>query len=929
MQISVVAADTENLQPGGEAGVEYDEAILNKYAELVSGTKNQYDITLEVTGKNKAEEPPTDIVLVLDESNSMTGTRFQVLQESAVEFVETTLNQTENVRIGAVGYADTAGNVLPLTNDETELITFINAQTSMTEGTFTQDGLLAAESLFDSTDGHQHIIILLSDGVPTYSYAATAAADVTDDTVQDYGTGLFSGYKITDFDYSTTIGAGSQFYCTAAQAYTIGGKAVTNHGEATIGQILDFKAASDQNTVYSVGILLSDSTPAAGYYTGNFSWSTTLTNGSTEAFWTETNADGIFSPDETLNFYASYTNPDASGKACAMVFNMPSGLEDFLDTDIANTWCRITIDGVETGVYSYSEMVTRNAAGAVNYTETVPAGATYEIEVQLTTKDFDLEDYIGSVPNMACYFSARFGSSGTTVHPYDGRSGFVGPVFAFGSPFPMKTQAEYVLKNVSSDGIEGSTYFDVSALDDLIDVLSSQIYGAITDSIQNGTITDPMGPDFIQFESAAQDGADFKLAASDDALLDGVTVAFSNDTVTVEGLNLSAGETVYITYRVTLQTDASGFVYGQAYPTNDTTTLMPVEGGQDREFPIPLVVGTKTSTSTGGGGSGGSSTYKLTYHPNTTLGEDDDVTSGISSGTTVTVKRGSIFTAPTGYSFLGWSEEVDGTVVYTAGDTFTMPAKNVNLYAVWTTSASGGGSQPALDKENHFSYIIGYPEEDVRPENNITREEAATVFFRLLTNDSRIEYWSQSSGFNDVASARWSNNAISTMANGGILSGYADGSFQPSGYITRAEFATLAARFETEDGTSTLTFSDIDGHWAQADIEKAARLGYITGYEDGTFRPDAYITRAEVMTLLNRVLERHVDSDDELYTGMVTWSDNMEHTKWYYYDVQEATNSHYYELDTDGDEQWTGIRENPDWKSLEETSANPKLFSYG
>ncbi|MCD7947943.1 MAG: S-layer homology domain-containing protein [Oscillospiraceae bacterium] len=934
MQLSVFAADTENLKPGGDAGVEYDDAILNKYAEHVSGTKNQYDITLEVTGKNKAEEPPTDIVLVMDESNSMAGDRFQALQESAVTFVENTLHATENVRIGAVGYGNTASNVLSLTNDETDILNFMNAQTYLiNEMTFTQDGLKMAESLFDSTDGHQHVIILLSDGVPSYSYVATSAADVTDDAVQDYGTGLFSGYKITGFDYGTTIGPSAigsiaSYFYTVDEAYQVGGKAITNHGDATIGQILDFKAASDKNTVYSVGILLADSAAAEGYYNGDFSTSMSLRGYEPEAYWTETNPDGIISPNETLTLYASCTNTGTAAIKAGMVLKLPSGLEDFFETNSADSRCTVTIDGTETGVYSYSDMLTRGAGTGADYKETVPVGAKYEIEVQLVTKDFHLEDYVGAMPSIVSSASFSFNvyvdGATTTMSPYNARANFTGPVFAFGSPFYTRSQAEYVLKNISSDGMEGSTYFDVSNLDDLIDVLSTQIYGAITDSIQNGTITDPMGPDFIQFETGTQDGADFKLAASDNALLDGVTATYSNGTVTVEGLNLSAGETVYITYRVTLQTDASGFVYGQAYPTNDTTTLLPVEGGQARAFPIPLVVGTKTST----GGSGGSITYKVTYHPNTTLGEADDVTSGISAGTTVTVKSGSIFTAPSGYTFLGWSEVEDGTATYKAGDTFTMPAKNADLYAVWTTSASGGGNQPTLDKENHFSYVIGYPEGDVRPENNITREEAATIFFRLLTNDSRISYWSQSNSFSDVAATRWSDNAISTMSEAGIVNGYADGSFRPSAYITRAEFASLAARFATENGTNTVTFSDVDGHWAQADIEKAARLEYITGYEDGTFRPDTYITRAEVMTLLNRVLERHIDDDDDLYSDMVTWSDNMDHTKWYYYDVQESTNSHYYELSADGSEQWTGIRVNPDWKMLEQVDSDPVLFSY-
>jgi len=197
-----------------------------------------------------------------------------------------------------------------------------------------------------------------------------------------------------------------------------------------------------------------------------------------------------------------------------------------------------------------------------------------------------------------------------------------------------------------------------------------------------------------------------------------------------------------------------------------------------------------------------------------------------------------------------------------------------------------------LDLSNHFAYIIGYEDGTVRPENNITRAEVATIFFRLLTQNSRTELWKMTNSFPDVRDEGWYNNAISTLTNGGILTGYPDGTFKPSATITRAELATIAVRFVFNGSLDSFppnlpTFSDISGHWAENYIRLACELGYVNGYPDGSFRPNQPITRAEVATLLNNVLNRHVESKDDLLDGMKTWVDNVE-GKWYYLAVQEA-----------------------------------------
>ena len=223
---------------------------------------------------------------------------------------------------------------------------------------------------------------------------------------------------------------------------------------------------------------------------------------------------------------------------------------------------------------------------------------------------------------------------------------------------------------------------------------------------------------------------------------------------------------------------------------------------------------------------------------------------------------------------------------------------------------------PGLNKEDHFAYIIGYEDGTVRPEGYITRAEVATIFFRLMTDEYRETYWATSNLFTDVAQANWYNNGVSTTANVGWIAGYPDGTYRPNNNITRAEFATIAARFLSGDYNGENMFTDIDGHWAADYINRAAAIGWITGYA-GQFRPDDYITRAEAVTLINRMLDRAPDADHML-ENMIRWPDNPE-TAWYYEAIQEATNSHDYDRETIIDfETWTVLLENRDWAALEE-----------
>ena len=220
----------------------------------------------------------------------------------------------------------------------------------------------------------------------------------------------------------------------------------------------------------------------------------------------------------------------------------------------------------------------------------------------------------------------------------------------------------------------------------------------------------------------------------------------------------------------------------------------------------------------------------------------------------------------------------------------------------------------ALNGEDHFNYIVGDADGKVHPERNITRAEVASIFFRLLQDDVREKNLTDQNPFNDVFTDDWFNVAVSTMYDMDIVYGRDNNNFDPNAYITRAEFAAIAARFDSEGYSGENLFTDIDGHWAANQINRAAEKGWISGYPDGTFGPDRYITRAEAVTMINRVLNRLPESADALHEDMNVFPDNMDTTAWYYLAIQEATSSHEYEKDKDGVyETWTDVLPDRDW----------------
>ena len=265
-------------------------------------------------------------------------------------------------------------------------------------------------------------------------------------------------------------------------------------------------------------------------------------------------------------------------------------------------------------------------------------------------------------------------------------------------------------------------------------------------------------------------------------------------------------------------------------------------------------------------------------------------------------------TAPEGYVVNSDEVSIEKSNLTTSWSKAEKDAETVRNYR--------GSTPDLLNGDDHFAYVIGYQDGCVHPNSLITRAETATIFFRLLKDEVRDGNLRTSNTFADVPDHYWANTAISTMAGLGIVQGRSSTAFDPNASITRAEFAAICARFDTGKSSGTQTFSDIKGHWAQSYIERAAELGWIKGFEDGTFRPDDRITRAQAMTMINRVLNRIPEDTSDLLPDMNVWPD-CNPSDWFYLAVQEATNSHDFKHKAGNYETWTSMKRDPDWTRYE------------
>ena len=306
--------------------------------------------------------------------------------------------------------------------------------------------------------------------------------------------------------------------------------------------------------------------------------------------------------------------------------------------------------------------------------------------------------------------------------------------------------------------------------------------------------------------------------------------------------------------------------------------------------------------------------YDLDFH---TLTFD---TMGGSRIDPVTVRHGNAVAKPKdpvngGYIFDGWYTDKTYRTPYNFATVLT---QDTTIYAKWFLIALPGvtikKTTPKLNTSDHFAYVQGYPDGTVKPTGNITRAETAAILFRLMDEGSRKTYYSTKSGFRDVATGSWYNTYVATLNNAGVITDSSNGYFRPNEAITRAELAAMLANF-TETAGAANYFNDVSAsYWAANAIAICAKLGWITGYPDGSFRPDKNVTRAELMAMINRATGRAPKSADAFLPGMKTWSDNTA-DKWYYLDVQEATNSHSYTVKDS--EKWTALNADPNWSLYE------------
>ena len=320
-------------------------------------------------------------------------------------------------------------------------------------------------------------------------------------------------------------------------------------------------------------------------------------------------------------------------------------------------------------------------------------------------------------------------------------------------------------------------------------------------------------------------------------------------------------------------------------------------------------------------------TYNVKYHANGGAGKLEDNNPYL-AGQTATLLSPQGHISRSAYRFVGWSTKSgESEVEYFPGSKLEVNG-NINLYAQWraTSIANVAIREPFpaegpwdLNLENHFAYLNGYPDGTIRPLANITREEAATIFFRLLTDSTRDRVLSSQNSFSDVEADRWSNIAISTLSSMGIINGYSNGEFKPEKNITRAEFVAMATRFDNGDIKEVSAYHDIVGHWAEAEINRAIYLGWVSVTPTGYFNPDEIITRAEVTSIVNRMLLRVVADEGAFVEGTKQWPDNNDKKAWFYLDIQEASNSHTFIRTEEGSvvETWEKITPNPDWLNYE------------
>ncbi|MFR8430282.1 S-layer homology domain-containing protein [Evtepia sp.] len=951
------AHDVIPLEPDDPDLPDYDAG--HSKSKTATNLEKQEDetYTSEVTLSLPSAEvnPKSDVVFVLDRSSSMEdkGIRTQInamLEELADLVAE---HPSASIKVGVVGFDYEADTIIELTELTSDNLGDIQAAVDDTtiSGTNVEAGIVAGAAMLASdatVDNDNKYLVLVTDGI-------SHAWNDTDGTAMTlWGAGIadtktvFNGANSYVY-FDTTKDKFGSIYALPADADALNsGKEVPvyaeNGAEYTVTlENSDEYIDSDEYNTYLSGVEKGVYTAAQAYADAASKYKCI------SVYWTSRNYPVAQEFMEWTDSLGKAYNLDADGATVESVFN-----------DVMTDIYYLLDEG--TTVKDYMGYV----ADDYNF-DFVANGLTMKVgEVEYVAEQIGDNKY-GFAPSETLESGYAYT---LTYVPGDQKGGehFVWEINVPVSNFapvqltytvklvnPKTTEGTYGVYDSNGDGLDDVTGGELTGNTGLYTNNSATLYPV--DSNNTEGLPENFPKPTVSYTVAQETGTLTvqKIVADnvEDWSFDfAVTIGGNtqNVTLTKNSPTWTSGPIALGTEYEVKEVDAKGY---QVTSTNETGTI--TENSSAVFVNMPVDTGVLTISKTVEGQK--NPTEKFTFTVNLPEGEypyiystaqgNNEVSGYISDSGTVTLSSGqsvSIYGLPVSESYTVTETEsddytvsaeaihgtVDGAVV-----SGTIPDLDDGAAAAHYTNTYHGswippvdpdptpdpdpGDKPELNTEDHYAYIVGYEDGSVQPEGDITRAEVATIFFRLLTDESRDEFWSQTNDYTDVPADAWYNNAVSTLSNAGIIDGYEDGTFKPDGNITRAEFATIAVRFfeATYDGGDL--FSDIAGHWAQDYINEAANAGIVDGYPDGTFRPQQYITRAEAMTMVNRTIDRHPDAD-HLLEDMITWPDNPE-TAWYYEQVQEATNSHEYTMNTDDEQNpyeiWTELLPNRDWSELE------------
>lgn len=1047
MQAFAIEALEKNLEP---APVTSDDRLVTvqKKAARVGDQKDTYEITLSVKTKDGVTTTPaasTDVVLVIDASGSMDEKdKLENAQGAAEDFAEIVLGeeaQGEN-RIAVVSYAENASTKCGL-SDNLDTVEKAIKKIGANGGTNIQAGIKAAGDLLNGSAADNKVILVLSDGEPTYSFQTTGTAQWTgcrlgylwgehDWNEAWYGNGHYVDDSIQihpGFNYDEVVGSGRGYSLSDGTNLTVSCKHgqysksytyYTNNGDPTIAEARYAKNAGyeiysiylggkdDTNAQHTMKDIASDEDHYAT--TDKVEGLAALFKGIAGSVTTPTNAGTVTDP---MAPFVTLDESSISDKNAVKVEN------NSFTWNVSKSAPTNNDDGSKTYTLTYQVTVDTDNAGFK--TGVYPLNDTTTFTYKVDTEDKSIDFNVPTVHEDKVRYQVKYEWTGDM--PDD--------VTLPDSVSDLADGAEYTVDDAYSDrtvievkdsngNVTDRYTFSGWKLDDEV------VTGTQTINASNVTLTGEwkheevtVGKHTVTYEwdGDVPEGVQLPASVEVDHNAPYTPTATYEPVETTEGTWTFNGWTpehiehvtqnVIITgsWKFTSKASAEKKIIVN-FNNGDGTWTDGTPDGKAKQFELNSNTdGEKNNAPQVAAPEGKRFSHWANDQNGTKL--DDQAEFNYKTMKEIVGDEGTLtwtavyavfepvsYVAKVTFSVRNgrWNDDTDADIVKEfvldrEDDTYTLTEADIPsvgrepdrgyergewrtepedaevgidgatfIYIYDEKESSGGGAHhpdarddddddndrddeddteesideevplaetPWLNTEDHYAYIVGYSEDGtVRPNANITRAEVATIFFRLLTDEARDQFWMTSNNFSDVLPNDWYNNAVSTMVNMGIIQGYEDSTFRPNANITRAEFAAIAARFMSSgyDVEEDL-FTDIANHWARESINDAAMAGWINGYEDGAFRPDAAITRAEAVTLVNNVLQRKPDAD-HMFDSMIKWPDNPEGT-WYYEAIQEATNSHDYDLFEDAEyETWTALQENRDWAALEKDWVN-------